>query len=85
MVWAQSSENVVCAAVHPCNPDGTVQVGFDKGPCAERYRIECARDLMQSVSLDVQICETERVGLEDEVKVLKRKLRASKRELRRHE
>ena len=54
-----------CANIHPCNPDGTVMDNFNSGACAEFYERECARDILDKVTLSEQInkCELEKAAL----------------------
>lgn len=82
---ADDSDMVVCAAIHPCNEDGTVQAPFDQGVCGERYALECAKE---KESLDAQnpaetSCVADRDTLSKQVKRLSKQLRIERAKHRR--
>ena len=78
-----------CAAVYPCNPDGTVQAPFDKGECAELYQRQCSSKKANELGDSLISCENNRDSLlvtidslRDEVRRLRRKRRSPRRSRR---
>lgn len=70
-------EEPLCAAVHPCNPDGSVYAPFNQGACAERYALECARQLADEKDLSALFnqCVADREHLARRTQKLKRRNR----------
>ena len=85
--FAESDDDVVvCAAVHPCNADGTVMAPYNKGECAARYALECAADVANKIGEDLVSCENEnaalKLQLETSLKKLSRLQKAARRAAR---
>ena len=77
-----SDDLVVCAAVHPCNEDGSVQTPFNQGACAEHYALECAKDAFDRESDGSISCNTDRENLGQQVKRLTKLLRMERKKNR---
>ena len=74
------SDFVVCAAVMPCNGDGTVQAPFNVGPCADTYRSWCLADRLNGLEEDLNSCISKAEARHESVQKLRRKLRAARRQ-----
>ena len=79
-VLAEEGE-IMCAAVLPCNPDGTVQAPYDQGLCASYYETVCQKYGLSVLSDQVQSCTEERDLLIKQNKRLRRQLKAVERQL----
>ncbi len=73
-VLAESGE-VYCAAVLPCDEDGSVLPAFDQGPCAEMYATQCANLASEQLGEKLSSCEDKRSDLENNIRRLKRQLK----------
>ena len=82
--YAAESDQVFCAAIHPCNPDGTVSPEWDNDTvCGLRYAKEC---LAEKANASINECVDSQVTLEKRVQGLQlrnKKLRKMVRRLRR--
>ena len=72
-------DDTVCAAVMPCNPDGSVQAPFDSGNCAPLYQRQCLTQKANELAEQVEQC----INASDRrVQRYRRAIRALRRELR---
>lgn len=78
---AFAEDQVVCAAVLPCNSSGEVLPVFKEGPCGAIYESQCK-------DLSVDLCKINSSNLIDELKKsskmidrLRKKIRAQKKQL----
>ncbi len=71
---AESDGDLVCAAIHPCNSDGTVYAPYNSGECAAKYALECAGDVTNKVGDALVSCENSRADLQDQLNKLAKKL-----------
>lgn len=77
-VQAEEGE-FVCAAIMPCNPDGTVFAPYDQGSCAALYRSQCLSQRANELSEVEASCQVSMAELQKRVKALSRKNRALSR------
>ena len=68
-------EGFVCAAVMPCNPDGTVMQQFDQGQCAPMYRSQCLSRLTNDVQEALVICKEKLKATQESLAGTRRQLR----------
>lgn len=68
-------EGFVCAAVMPCNPDGTVMEQFDHGQCAPMYRSQCLSRLTNDVQEDLVVCKEKLKTTQESLAGMRRQLR----------
>jgi hypothetical protein len=93
IAFAQDSANsgdLLCAAIVPCNPDGTVFEPYNQGACAAVYARQCARKVEE---LDPQseaegkqyqqLLEQELISCQKDSLASQNKLRKQLRQLRR--
>ncbi len=80
MAQADESEGFVCAAVMPCNSDGTVQAPFDTGLCAPMYRSQCLSALANNLNESSNSCRESLDDASKRVKRLRRKVQALRRQ-----
>lgn len=77
---AGDDDMVICPAVHPCNPDGSVQAPFNApGVCGMRYAKECMGEKLNTA---VKECLESHDSLQDEVKSLARKNKQLQKQVR---
>lgn len=73
---AAAQEEAYCAAVYPCNKDGTVYAPFNKGACYTYYQLICLKgETLRDLDKDLQECEASKDRLKNKVRRLRRKLR----------
>lgn len=77
-VRADESEQFFCAAVLPCNSDGTVQAPFDQGLCAPTYRSQCLSMLANKLQESGATCDESLDRVAKKAKRLARQLRKFK-------
>lgn len=86
LLWCPQStraeDGVVCAAIYPCNEDGSVQSPYNEGACAEYYRDMCSGSEVQKEGDGLLQCEIARAQLTRTNKRLKKQLRAVKRNMK---
>jgi hypothetical protein len=80
--FASDSEPFVCAAVMPCNDDGTVQAPFDEGLCAPTYRSWCLSAQVNHLEDISQACHSQLESKQEVVEKFRKRLRDLRRELR---
>ena len=80
---AESDGDLVCAAIHPCNTDGTVMAPFNTGECAAKYALECAGDAANKTGDELVTCEGKNSELQAEISKLQKKLARFQRAARR--
>ena len=73
-------DEIVCAAVVPCEPDGTVQPPYNQGPCASAYEAMC-RPYADCAGFCDDQCKNETLQLVQRNQKLKRQLRLVKQRL----
>ena len=71
---AQQCEDVVCAAVVPCDKDGKVFAAFDSGACAPYYRALCLQVQANDLSRQLDICEAGKEDLQAQLKSMKNRI-----------
>jgi hypothetical protein len=75
--------DLICAAVLPCNPDGSVQEAFAHGDCAPQYARQCAaQKKSEDASQEMQSCTQENQDLHSAMRKLQRSLKNSKKKIR---
>ena len=75
--FADGSDGVICAAVHPCNPDGSVATPFNTtDACGLKYAKEC---LSEKTNEAITTCEDSRSSVEVEAASLKKEINRLKR------
>jgi hypothetical protein len=78
--YADDKEIVVCAAIHPCNPDGTVIEPFNTtDECGLKYAKEC---LGEKANQAISLCEDNQTSLQDEIAELNKKLTKARKTIR---
>ena len=50
--------DTICAAVNPCNSDGTVTKEFAYGECAPVFEQRCLSELANSINAALSACQT---------------------------
>ncbi len=73
------NDMLICAAVHPCNPDGSVMAPYNTGACAAKYAKECLSNVANKAILS---CETSLSQSDAKVASLKKELDKTKRRLK---
>ncbi len=78
---AGTDDQVICAAIHPCNLDGSVIAGYDSNTaCGLRYARECLSEKSNAV---ISECANSQQALEESVRKLTTKNKKLARDLRR--
>jgi len=76
--FADSGEDgIMCAAIHPCNADGSVIAGYETGPCAAKYIKEC---LGEKANHAIASCEGSRGSMVRQVRKLKKEIAKLKKQ-----
>ena len=70
---------VICAAIHPCNPDGSVMAEYATGACAARYIKEC---LSAKANEALASCVDNRDESHKTIRTLKRKVTSLENKLK---
>lgn len=79
-VIVKAEENVVvCAAVLPCLPNGSVMPPYDSGSCAQHYAAQCRDEHLNKMGEKLVSCEASSAQLGERISRLKRALRSVKR------
>ncbi len=73
------NDSAICAAVLPCNKDGSVQSAFNTGSCAAVYQRQCFSQKANELAGLVESCTID--SLQKELKY-KRTIRSLKKQLR---
>ena len=79
---ADNQHVVLCAALLPCNGDGSVQKPFDEGPCALLYAKQCQFQFANQSSVDLLACQREVEAQTEQVDNLREKYRSLNRRYR---
>ena len=74
----KAEDEVLCAAVLPCDEDGSVMPPYDRGACASYYRELCTQYAIEQLGDRVAVCTVEKGDLEKQNRRLRRQLRAVK-------
>lgn len=72
--------DVLCAAVLPCDADGNVLPAFNQGACAEVYATQCANLASAQLGDKLNSCQDRTSDLEKQINKLQRQVRNLKRQ-----
>ena len=79
---AFSAEDVVCAAVYPCDENGVVEAPFNQpGACLAHYQKICLEKIYNRVGSDLVSCSDATADLQRKNQVLKKQNRRLMRKL----
>jgi hypothetical protein len=81
------AEDFYCAAVYPCQADGTIDPKYDiEGTCGDQYRSQCKSLQVDMSTAQLNSCMDEKSALQEkegdlrtEIRKLKKKLRLAKK------
>ena len=81
-VPAVNAEEPICAAVNPCNADGTVMKEFAGGECAAVFERRCLSQLTNSLQMDVAACRADEASTTEQLGEANRQIAALRRQLK---
>lgn len=73
------ADDLVCAAVLPCNADGSVQAPYSQGACAARYARDCTFAHAKSQEDKLVACEDSSSKKDRQISKLRKELRKARR------
>ena len=78
----QTEDSIVCAAVVPCDKDGSVLPAFSKGACASYYEAICSQQYLNELTAQLAQCTSGQSTLSAQVRSLRSRLAKVKRAVR---